>query len=268
MLPFTLSSLVWTCEMDEMSLSRHSLLPLLALVLVPLASPFGRLRTSDRLEQAAKLLGDAAEPPSPPGESGATFVPLPTAEELAKCMDKNPECARWAKGGECEANPEFMLHECPAGCQQCQSENCRDKNAVCASWAASGECKANHAFMLKECPFACKVCHINFKEACRRDPAMAPAAVPGTIDATIERALREFPAFRPRVLHREPWVIEFQSFLTETEADHIIRTGGHNFERSLAGDGVTPVRTSSTSWCNVESCLSDGLFQVMAADGR
>ena len=38
--------------------------------------------------------------------------------------------------------------------------------------------------------------------------------------------------------------------------------GGHHFERSLAGDGVTPVRTSSTSWCNVDHCLADPLVQV------
>lgn len=33
--------------------------------------------------------------------------------------------------------------------------------------------------------------------------------------------------------------------------------GGHHFERSLAGDGVSPVRTSKTSWCNVPFCEAD-----------
>ena len=42
--------------------------------------------------------------------------------------------------------------------------------------------------MLAECPFSCRVCHVNFKTECRRDPQMAAAAVPGTIDATFERA--------------------------------------------------------------------------------
>ncbi|KAL1499143.1 hypothetical protein AB1Y20_013654, partial [Prymnesium parvum] len=49
------------------------------------------------------------------------------------------------------------------------------------------------------------------------------------------------------------------------EADHLLRVAGHDFQRSLAGDGVTPVRTSSTSWCNVPSCLNDPTFQEVRA---
>lgn len=37
--------------------------------------------------------------------------------------------------------------------------------------------------------------------------------------------------------------------------------GGHHFERSLAGDGVTPVRTSQTSWCNMPVCEGDHRIQ-------
>lgn len=59
------------------------------------------------------------------------------------------------------------------------------------------------------------------------------------------------------MLHRDPWILAFDTFLSESETDHLLKLGGHNFERSLAGDGVTPVRTSSTSWCNVQSCLED-----------
>jgi len=158
-----------------------------------------------------------------------------------------------------------MHAECPASCQRCQSAHCHDKNVGCAHWAAEGECRTNHDYMLAECAFSCKVCDVNFKAECRRDPTMAPAATAGTIDATFELALKRFPHLKPRVLHREPWIVEFQEFLTPHETDHVLKTAGHSFERSLAGDGVTPVRTSSTSWCNVETCLRDTLFQTVRA---
>mgnify|MGYP003327215552 CR=1 FL=1 len=46
-------------------------------------------------------------------------------------------------------------------------------------------------------------------------------------------------------------------FLREHEIRALMEKGGHHFERSLAGDGVSPVRTSKTSWCNVPFCEGD-----------
>jgi hypothetical protein len=158
-----------------------------------------------------------------------------------------------------------MLQKCRASCQECQSRDCHDKEVGCASWADNGECAHNADYMLTTCAFSCGVCDVNFKQACKRDPAQPPAAVAGTIDATMRRAQEVYPQFRPRVLHRDPWILAFDEFLTHEEADHLIRKAGHNFERSLAGDGVTPVRTSSTSWCNVPHCLEDTLVQTIRA---
>ena len=45
----------------------------------------------------------------------------------------------------------------------------------------------------------------------------------------------------------------------------MVEKGGHKFERSLAGDGVTPVRTSSTSWCNVKVCEDDPTVQQVGS---
>ena len=92
---------------------------------------------------------------------------------------------------------------------------------------------------------------------------MSPAAVPGTVDSVFREALERYPQFRPRVLHTKPWVLLFENFLSPEEVDVLLEKGGHSFERSLAGDGVTPVRTSSTSWCNVRSCLSDPVVQAV-----
>ena len=64
-----------------------------------------------------------------------------------------------------------------------------------------------------------------------------------------------------RACSRGQRVVYFDEFMPEADVDHLVKVGGHEFKRSLAGDGVTPVRTSATSWCNVDSCLRDELFQ-------
>ena len=123
----------------------------------------------------------------------------------------------------------------------------------------------NSQYMVGECPFSCGVCLVNFKAACQRHASEQPAAVGGTIDETFHRALTlpEYAAYKPRVLHREPWIVAFDEFLRPDEADRLLAVAGHKFERSLAGDGVTPVRTSSTSWCNVPHCMDHPLFQTV-----
>jgi hypothetical protein len=35
------------------------------------------------------------------------------------CTDNYTDCAKWASGGECSINPEFMLYNCPSSCQSC-----------------------------------------------------------------------------------------------------------------------------------------------------
>jgi hypothetical protein len=173
-------------------------------------------------------------------------------------------CARWAKIGECEKNRAFMESSCRASCMVCESADCHDDHSNCGQWAGAGECSHNSDFMLKSCRYACRVCGINFKTGCRRDRAMTPQAVKGTIDATFRRAIERYPHYGARVLRREPWIVSFDNFLTPAEVGVLVRRAGHRFERSLAGDGVTPVRTSSTSWCNVPECLGDPVVQVRA----
>ena len=116
--------------------------------------------------------------------------------------------------------------------------------------------------MVIACGHACRTCFINQTAACRRPPGTEPAAVAGTIDATFERLVAGPRA--PRVLSREPWVLAFDSFLSEAEADALVAASGHNFERSrflgddkVEAEGLVRNRTSTTSWCNVPSCMSD-----------
>ena len=212
-----------------------SLLPLLV-------APFGLLRSSK----------DAT--------GGTPFLP---ETQLRTCTDSRTECKRWARDGECENNPIYMTENCRASCLECQSHDCFDQREECESWADAGECAKNSDFMMEVCKYSCAVCNVNFKASCKRDPKEPPAAVAGTIDETFRRALEIYPEYRPRVLHRDPWIVEFQEFLQPHEVDVLKKVAGHNFERSLAGDGVTPVRTSSTSWCNVQHCLKDETIQTV-----
>lgn len=41
------------------------------------------------------------------------------------CEDKENDCNQWADLGECEANPKFMLVNCPVSCKSCPDDERR-----------------------------------------------------------------------------------------------------------------------------------------------
>jgi len=186
--------------------------------------------------------------------------PYLSREQRAKCTDTHPTCKSWTHKGQCDKDP-AVAEKCPQSCFGCQSLSCWDAHPECGDWARNGACRNNSDYMFEECKYSCRMCGVNFKAECRRHKEMPAMAVPGTVDETFEAVLSNFPQFKPTVLHRDPWVLHFDSFLTSEEADHLVSTASARFERSLAGEGVTPVRTSATSWCNVDSCLRDLRFQ-------
>ena len=197
----------------------------------------------------------------------AETVPI-NADGGVICVDNDDNCQLWATKGECEANPGFMKASCSASCYACQSASCRDADPSCEAWAFAGECEANEHYMLPNCAFSCRTCFVNQTAQCRRPQGTQPAVVPGTIDATF-RELENGP-LTPRVLSRAPWLLAFDNFLTSHEADTLIRVAGHNFEESrflgddkVAREGLVRNRTSTTSWCNVPSCLDDDTFQAV-----
>ena len=55
-------------------------------------------------------------------------------------------CADWAKAGECQKNPAWMLKGCPVACKECKNK-CSDHNPHCDEWADRGECKKNAPYM-------------------------------------------------------------------------------------------------------------------------
>lgn len=120
----------------------------------------------------------------------------------------------------------------------------------CKTWANSGECEKNPGFMKSSCQLACDACGwVDTKCVERKNPR--PAKKNGQISAMFERAIT-FEEFQPRVHSsppKGPWVITFENFITDEEAQAFIDTTDSHFQRSLAGDMVSPVRTSKQAWC-------------------
>eukprot|EP00045_Choanoeca_perplexa_P005477 m.46364 g.46364 ORF g.46364 m.46364 type:complete len:279 (+) comp13144_c0_seq1:185-1021(+) len=91
------------------------------------------------------------------------------------CEDQNDLCDWYArpgetgfdgKDGQCEANPDYMLKQCPVSCGQCKvlpepNIPCLDLYKKCEYWAEpgkvseKGECVHNKAWMLKYCRRSC-----------------------------------------------------------------------------------------------------------------
>lgn len=63
----------------------------------------------------------------------------------------HPQCARWARSGECDSNAQYMQETCPKACVDLS-----DEHEECANWAARGECVHGAKFMLDTCALSCK----------------------------------------------------------------------------------------------------------------
>mmetsp|Transcript_63135 Transcript_63135/g.104974 ORF Transcript_63135/g.104974 Transcript_63135/m.104974 type:complete len:459 (+) Transcript_63135:120-1496(+) len=181
------------------------------------------------------------------------------------CEDKSSFCGEWAAIGECDSNPNYMKFNCRVTCHLCQSAACHDVDRdACAARVAAGQCRREPEIMYSECRWSCGWCAMTTDRRCLRKNSAAAASV-GTLHAMFERAVApEHQHYKPMVLSREPWIVAFESFLSDDEAHRVIDVGGRNWGRSQAGDGVQAVRTSSTSWCEHSSrCGSDPVLQEL-----
>ena len=70
---------------------------------------------------------------------------------------------------------------------------CEDKHPECENWAKVGECDANPAYMLTSCAVSCKTCHLSDpRTRCKRTEGQAPVlAKAGDLDRLLQRALEE-----------------------------------------------------------------------------
>ncbi|KAL3884643.1 hypothetical protein ACJMK2_024768 [Sinanodonta woodiana] len=82
-----------------------------------------------------------------------------------KCTDKYDavKCQTWARAGECERNPTWMLPNCQKACGKCSvTGKCTDKYDAlqCQTWARAGQCEKNPTWMLPNCQKACGKCSV------------------------------------------------------------------------------------------------------------
>lgn len=137
------------------SLGKKSLLLILCFHVVLFSAWGGMAAGADIMEATCEADGTCRSSDSFPG-----------------CEDEEEECAEWAKLGECEANPNYMLQKCQKSCGTCadstaernkkirslSKSNCVDSNEECDKWASQGECDANPNYMLSSCKKSCFVC--------------------------------------------------------------------------------------------------------------
>eukprot|EP00966_Prymnesium_polylepis_P097366 2255512-Prymnesium_polylepis.1 len=102
-------------------------------------------------------------------------------------------------------------------------------------------------------------------DARHRTADVQPLLTKGGVHAAFETAVESFSRTHDVRVHsrppKGPWVVTIEDFLEDYEVRALVEKGGHRFERSLAGEGVSAVRTSQTSWCNVPFCEGDPVIK-------
>jgi len=174
------------------------------------------------------------------------------------CVDERDDCAELARANlsACGMAP-FMLGQCIKTCGACHYKKligdvlakCEDQHAQCEQWATLGECEANKRFMLSGCSASCGVCGAK-KTGCARRIVTPGHVAGGDMGAMFRRALFDFPQHEPRALSTDPYVLQFENMVTAEEAAALVGRCSERFERSLAGDQVSTVRTSAQCWCD------------------
>jgi len=187
-------------------------------------------------------------------------------------------CEERSARGECASDKGEMLIRCMKSCNVCRWQSvltdalgCDDKHELCKQWHESGECNSNPAYMMENCPVACGGCATK-RTSCNRPPNTPAMVKAGDINATMVRILRDFPQYSPKALSwpggpkgsKAPWVMALSNFVSDQEADAFQSTCKKHFDRSLAGDQLSPVRTSNQCWCSGNECERHPLTQKVA----
>lgn len=202
------------------------------------------------------------------------------ASDAPTCEDHAADCTLWAGQGECTRNELYMKVQCAKSCESCgwsppgrvlsegrAAPECEDKhsNKHCAAWARDGQCNANAGFMKVECASSCGSCGWAAAEQatrCRRRRNATRAVQPGGVNAMFERAVAD-SSLRATVWSRDPWVVTFADFVREDERHALLETSEGRYARSLAGDVVSPVRTSEQTWCQEARCVNHTAVRLL-----
>ena len=137
--------------------------------------------------------------------------------------------------------------------------SCQDKRSECKMWKNAGECDKNPEYMHSYCAYQCNTCEDN---RCVRSKHFKTLQS-GDIDAILENIPKNWSSYYEiEKIHTYPIILRIKNFLSNSDIRGIFEYIPE-FQRSLAGEGINPVRTSSTSWCNTKKCMKAPLMQFL-----
>ena len=176
------------------------------------------------------------------------------------------------------ATPSHLLAAELAAAAEAEAQNqpCGDRHEMCEPWHKLGACRRAVKWqgasvgppqMAQLCKRTCGFCAgaagraplVRPEAKCQRDNTTA--AVPQyELNALFENIMTnpEYEKYTPAALSKDPWLLQLHDFLSEDEAEAFIRACDR-MDRSLAGDELSPVRTSFQCWCNYGNCFADPL---------
>ena len=189
-----------------------------------------------------------------------------------------------------------LLDETPAYLNTIDNvDNCKNQHELCSYWAVIGECERNQSYMKTSCAPACRSCHlIDFDTRCPALPESENPSIYKRGDMHMmftDIATGKLNEFRPMIHvrpdvrvdtqndssnvilgERMPWVVTFDSFLTDEECDKLIALGyAEGYERSKdvgnkkadgSYDGYeSQSRTSENAWCSKDTCANDPIVK-------
>ena len=127
--------------------------------------------------------------------------------------------------------------------------NCTDKAPECSGWARIGECDVNPGFMLVHCASSCDKCEmLDYRKRCAIDETVPLSVPPGEMDATFRHASSgRFASLEPVVLSSDPWVLQFDNFVSDDEAEAFIQ-GARSKGWALSED-AGEMRADGSSHC-------------------
>jgi hypothetical protein len=189
---------------------------------------------------------------------------LSGANQPKRCQDSSAKCATVTEA-ECAA-----AETKEACCATCHKLTCVDLDEQCFEWAYAGECIDNPAYMKAQCCFSCSP---DPDDPCSTDPSKRPDVYKGDLDVFFQRAIDNFPQYKPVVHSRDPWVVSFDDLLSHEETDGIIEAvGGKHGEFLKPSTTAKPVRqangqivltdvpdqirTSYNAWCQHAGCYN------------
>jgi len=187
------------------------------------------------------------------------------AADDEQCVNAPKAKVKIAKGANAQGKPPTVSFN-----------ECNDRSEQCKGFARQGECDKNPGWMIVNCPASCNACHLRDpKIRCNRanlNISTDPIFAPGEMSAMFRNIEAEFgDRYGVTVVSNDPWVVTFDNFLTDDEVNALITTAAGHWERSTdsgqvnefgeTGRTLSTGRTSSNAWCRQE-CLSNPHVQT------